>query len=121
MTTATLDALKQLAVVRAVVETAKGFAALGDFDFWAAAQHFASAGLWGTVAGMQVASMAGAFSGGGRSAGLQPGSAVLKGDATTAALPTTLAPGAVGAGPPAGNLTVMVVGEPGQGSGWPRS
>jgi hypothetical protein len=62
MTSATLNALKQLAVVQAIAETAKGFAALGSFQYWSAAQHFASAALWGTVTAFQVASLAGAFS-----------------------------------------------------------
>lgn len=116
MTTATLDALKQLAVVKAVEETAKGFAALGDFDFWAAAQHFASAALWGTVGAMQIASMAGAFSGGGVGAARRVAPTAAGGTAATTTV-AALAPGAVGAvaGPPGGNLTVMVVGEPAAG------
>lgn len=66
--TITLGALKQLAIVRAVTEAAKGFAALGSFNFWSAAQHFASAALFGTVGGMQVMAIVGAI-GGRRGAG----------------------------------------------------
>jgi hypothetical protein len=39
------------AVVETVVETAKAFSDLGDFNFWGAAQHFESAAEWGIVAG----------------------------------------------------------------------
>jgi hypothetical protein len=49
------------AAVEAVWETAQGFAALGEYDFWSAAQHFLSAAQYGIVAG--------AGAGGGSAAG----------------------------------------------------
>ncbi len=61
--TITLGALKQIAIVRAVMEMAKGFAALGSFNFWAAAKHFAAAALFGTVGGMQIMAIVGAIGG----------------------------------------------------------
>ena len=68
MMKATTDALKQTAEVQAVMEAAKGFSALAEYDFWAAAKHFAAAALFGTVSAFQIASMAGAFGGGGAAA-----------------------------------------------------
>ncbi|MGH9406337.1 MAG: hypothetical protein ACRD3D_10950 [Terriglobia bacterium] len=59
---ATVSALKQTALYKALSAAAAGFQALGSFDFWAAAQDFTSATLWGALAGAQVA---GAVSGGG--------------------------------------------------------
>jgi len=60
-------AAQERAVIEAVKETAAGFAALGDFNFWSAAQHFTSAALWGSLATLQIAGALGAFgsSGGG--------------------------------------------------------
>lgn len=75
MTKATIDGLKQLAPVKAIIDTAKGIEALASFDFAAAAQWFAAAALWGTVGAFQIASMAGAF---------QPGTSGSKAVATAA-------------------------------------
>lgn len=47
----TLGLKREYAAVMAIYETAKGFEALGDFDFWAAAQDFSSAGMYAKVAG----------------------------------------------------------------------
>ena len=63
----TLKALKQLALVQAVIQAGKGFAALAEFNFWAAAKHFAAAALFGSVGAMQVMAIVGAI--GGRRAG----------------------------------------------------
>ncbi len=62
MAKATIDGLKQLAPVKAIIDTAKGIEALASWDFGAAAEWFAAAALWGTVGAFQIASMAGAFS-----------------------------------------------------------
>ncbi len=97
MMKATTDALKQTAEVQAVMEAAKGFAALADYDFWSAAQHFAAAALFGTVSAFQIASIAGAFGGGGGTAGAV--------GTTTAAGPKTL----TAAGTPAGGTTVIQI------------
>jgi len=57
----TLGYRKAAAIVEAVWETAKGFQALGEFNFWSAAQHFMSAAEYGIIAGQsgQSASAAG--------------------------------------------------------------
>lgn len=74
---ATLDGLKQLAPVKAIVDTAKGLEELAEAFMGhpgaaaAAVQDFAAAAMWGTVGAFQIASMAGAFnpgSGGGSAA-----------------------------------------------------
>ncbi|MGH9771997.1 MAG: hypothetical protein ACRD4Q_09910, partial [Candidatus Acidiferrales bacterium] len=110
----TLMALKQLSVIKAVEQTAAGFADLGSFNFWGAAQHFASAALYGTIAGTQIAAAAGA---GGRdsrkisdhyphSLGSERGTGL--GTSVSA-----LSAGAAGAAHgPSGNLTVAIMGEP---------
>jgi hypothetical protein len=54
------------AAVEAVWETAQGFASLGEYDFWAAAQHFLSAAQYGIVAG---AGAGGGSAGGAAAAG----------------------------------------------------
>lgn len=56
---ASILSLKQLAPVQAAVQVAKALGDLGDLNFWGAAQHFASAAMWGTVGAAQVASMMG--------------------------------------------------------------
>lgn len=56
---ASITVLKQLAPVQAAVRVAKALGDLGDLNFWGAAQHFASAAMWGTVGAAQVAGMLG--------------------------------------------------------------
>jgi hypothetical protein len=90
------------AVIETIWETAKGFAALGDFNYWGAAQHFLSAAEYGVLAGTGGGKSAGA------SASMNQGRQIGAG-ATSA--PQTLAPGAAGAGGRFGNLHVIVVGE----------
>lgn len=53
------------AVPKVIEETAEGFGALGNFNFWSAAQHFTSAGLYASLAGMNAAETARGASGGG--------------------------------------------------------
>ena len=69
---ATIKAVKDIALVKAIFETGMGFAALGRLDFFAAAKHFAAAGFFGAVGALQIAAVAGAF-GGGRGGGGAPG------------------------------------------------
>lgn len=52
----TLGHRRIAAGIEATWETAKGFAAMGDWDFWAAAQHFMSAAEYGIIAGTRGAS-----------------------------------------------------------------
>lgn len=111
---ATLSSLKSTAFYRAIAATAAGFEALGEFDFWAATQDFASAALWGTLAGSQVASMA---RGGGSSLSHDRGAYGAQSahnDERNAGIPVSgLASGAAEAAhPPSGNLTIAVIGEP---------
>ena len=82
---ATLGFRRAAAAIEAVWETAKGFAALGDWDFWAAAQHFMAAAEYGIIAGTgggggsrSVGTGAGGPSAGGRPSqtGSQPGQAI---------------------------------------------
>jgi TP901 family phage tail tape measure protein len=69
---ATIKAIKDIALVRTIFETAAGFSALARLDFFAAAKHFAAAGFFGAVGALQIAAVAGAF-GGGRGGGGAPG------------------------------------------------
>jgi len=108
-----LGVLKQTAVYKAIAATAAGFGALGELDFWAAAQDFTSAALWGTIAGAQIAASADAGSGHSRSLsehyahslGSRPGGGV--------GVPVSgLAAGAASAAhPPSGQLTVSIMGD----------
>ncbi|MGH9358071.1 MAG: hypothetical protein ACRD06_02605 [Terriglobia bacterium] len=119
---ATASALKQTAAYKAIEATAAGFQALGSFDFWAAANDFTSAALWGTLAGEQIASMADTTTMGGRprrgaagpahrsSRGGGPGSAGEGSDVGFAM--TALGAGAASAAAgPSGHLTVAVMGD----------
>jgi hypothetical protein len=112
MTKATIDGLKQLAPVKAIIDTARGIEALAGFDFAAAAQWFAAAALWGTVGAFQIASMAGAFSpgsGGGSVAGVAASAA--SGGSASATADHSLASGAASAQSASGNQqhTIQVV------------
>jgi hypothetical protein len=68
MATSTLTAMKQTAFYKVYWHTAKAIGELASLDFRAAALDFAAAGLYGFVAGMQVAAMVGAIGGGGAGA-----------------------------------------------------
>lgn len=116
-------AVQERAVVEAVKETAAGFAALGDFNFWSAAQHFGSAALWGSLAALQIASAVGAFGGGGNlvARGARPGADAVRPYEPPGPSPG-LASGLAGAptgvsGPHGGTVNVMIMGEPG-GAEW---
>ncbi|MDE3180389.1 MAG: hypothetical protein KGM47_12110 [Acidobacteriota bacterium] len=107
---ATAAAIKHTAFYKAIAATAAGFQALGDFDFWAAAQDFTSAALWGTLAGSQVASMSGGGSRGRSGAGRS--AAFASRDSEPGAMPQALAAGAASAAhPPGGHLTVAIMGD----------
>ncbi len=70
-----IGAIKQLAPVKAAEDVAKGLEALGDFNFWSAAQYFAGAAMWGVVGASQIMSMVGAAGGmGGGGRGSRSGS-----------------------------------------------
>ncbi len=116
-------AVQERAVVEAVKEAAAGFAALGDFNFWSAAQHFASAALWGSLAALQIASAVGAFGGGGGNVGARgarPGADAVRPYESPGPAPQP-ASGLVGGGgvarQPTGTVNVMIMGEPG-GAEW---
>ncbi len=108
----TVKAIKEVAAVRAVLEAAKGFAALADYDFWSAAQHFASSALFGGIAAMQIA---GLLAGGGRPSRIARGWDRLPetgGAAPAQGGTVPLAAGAASAlARPSGQVTVMVVGD----------
>ena len=110
----TLVALKQLAPVRAIMQTAAGLADLGDFNFWGAAQHFASAALYGTIAGAQIAASANAGSSRSRTLSEHYAHGLGSGpDGNMGEPVSTLAAGVAGAAhPPSGNLTIAIMGEP---------
>jgi hypothetical protein len=110
-------AVQERAVVEAVKEAAAGFAALGDFDFWSAAQHFASAALWGSLAALQIASAVGAFGGGSRGSG-RDARATGTGYVSPGPAPQLASgsAGPAGAGP-GGNVNVVIMGEAG-GAEW---
>ena len=114
-------AVEQRAAIEAVKETAAGFAALGDFNFWGAAQHFASAALWGSLAALQIAGAVGAFGGGsvarasgphagGTPApqGLTPAPVMASGLGAASSAPTS---------PGGGTVKVVIMGEP-DGAQW---
>lgn len=116
----TISALKELAPIKAAVNVAKALEDLGDFNFWGAAQHFASAAMWGTVGAAQVSAMVGGFGGGGHGYGSGIGAREgggsyrgSNGSESSAGIPVSgLAAGAAGsAHPPSGNLTVAIMGD----------
>ncbi len=111
------QAVRELAAVKAVQAFAKGLEALGDFNFWSAAQYFASAALYGSLAAIQISAL---LSGGGGGRGRGPGrdNAGAAGGAGAATGPVALASGAASAlERPSGNVTVLVMGEP-QAAAW---
>jgi len=117
-------AVQERAAVEAVKEAAAGFAALGDFDFWSAAQHFASAALWGSLAALEIASTVGAFNGGGSSsrsrAGTSPAPTGADQGYVSPGVARGMAPGVAGAqglAPLRGTVNVMIMGEP-DGAAW---
>ena len=99
----TLGAKREAAAVMAIYETAEGFEALGHYDFWGAAQDFASAAMYAKVAGTSEHHHA--ASGGGGGAGSGYGSA-----GASAWQPQTMAPGATDAGGRFGEARVVVFG-----------
>lgn len=112
---ATVRALKQLAPVRAVMALAKGFEDLGDFNFWGAAQEFAAAALYGTIAASQVAAAVSGFSGhggarGARASGPGAGSGRGPGGDVGSSITALAAGAASAASPPSGHLTVAIMG-----------
>jgi hypothetical protein len=63
----TIGARREYAALMAVYEVAEGFKALGDLDFWGAAQDFTSATMYGMAAGTGTSHRAASvMSGGGR-------------------------------------------------------
>lgn len=111
---ASITALKQLAPVQAAVQVAKALGDLGDLNFWGAAQHFASAAMWGTVGAAQVAGMLG-DSGSRASLGSRRGGAAGEdgGQGVSAGIGSTgFAVGAASArSGPSGHLTVAIMGD----------
>lgn len=95
MIQATLDGLKQLAPVKAIIDTAKGIEALASFNYASAAQWFAATALWGTVGAFQIASMAGAFQPG--TSGSKAAVAASTAASTTSGTSAELAAGAASA------------------------
>jgi hypothetical protein len=59
-----LSAIKQIAIVRAAIEMAEGFASLATQHYKEAALHFLSAAVFGSVGALQVAAVVGALGGG---------------------------------------------------------
>ncbi len=111
------QAIKELAVVRAVEAFAKGLEALGDLNFFSAAKYFASAALYGSIAATQVTALLGA-GGGGRVRGSGRDTFGEGGGLEGVGSSVALAAGAASAlNPPSGNVTVLVMGEP-QAASW---
>jgi hypothetical protein len=116
-----IKSIKDVAVVRAVEETAEGFAALARLRFDQATMHFLSAAKFGAIAAVEMAPRIGASAGGSHVRGpsaSRAGAQELGGGRTAGGTAAPLAPGAASAeSAPSGNLTVMVVGEP-QAAAW---
>lgn len=110
---ATLSSLKSTAFYKAIAATAAGFEALGEFDFWAATQDFASAALWGTLAGSQVASMArGGGSGPSRDRGAYSAQSANNNERNPGIPVSELSSGAASAAMrPSGQLTISIMGD----------
>src|SRR5712692_2572033 len=85
--------IQQLAAVRTVQEFAEGLSALGQFDFWSAAQHFASSALYGTLAALQISSLVAAGGGGGGVSGPTQASAAVGGGSAASSAPVPFASG----------------------------
>ena len=114
----TLANITSEALVRAILETAKGFASLAAFDFRSAELHFQSAAIFGSISGASGAAGAAIPDGGGRVRG--PARPASPGPEPRAGSPgsSVLAPGAASAvAPLSGNLTVMVMGDQ-QAAAW---
>lgn len=111
----TISALKQRAPVQAAMQLAAAFGDLGDLNFWGAAQHFASAALYGGVAAAQIASAAGSLSGGSMDSGSHGDfhHRRLESSAGEVGAPVSgLAAGAAAAlNQPSGHLTVAIMGD----------
>lgn len=119
--TAVLLALKSKALLKTVEATAQGFQYLADLNFVSAAEDFAAAALWGTIAGSQIASAASGGGGGSAAAarnranknayqggGGRGGSE----DQSVGSGSSALSAGAMSAAqPPTGNLTVSIMGD----------
>lgn len=95
------------AAVEAAYDTAQGFAHLGAYDFWGAAQYFIAAAEMGIVAGTGGGGRGSAGGGSSRSTGRERGTGTL----TYAQQQQILAAGAQEP-PPSGTLHVIVMGEP---------
>ncbi|MGH9342871.1 MAG: hypothetical protein ACRD19_03805, partial [Terriglobia bacterium] len=116
---ASVTAFKQLAPVQAAVQVAKALGDLGDLNFWGAAEHFASAAMWGTVGAAQVAGMLSGSGAGGRGSRSSSGSRRGNGsgvygdsDAGISEPVLSLASGAASAlSGPSGQLTVAIMGD----------
>jgi hypothetical protein len=115
---ASVQAIKALSAIKAVHAFAKGLEALGDLNFWSAAQYFAAAALYGTQAAIQISAMLGGGGGGGRARAGARENVGAAGGAGAATGPVALASGAASAlERPGGNVTVLVMGEP-QAAAW---
>lgn len=112
----TLKAIREIAIVRAIEETAEGIAALARFQFHKAALHFLSAAKFGAMAATQIAPLLGGLGATQHVAarGVAPGPQTP--GAASAGPAPALAPGSAGP-PPRGNVTVLVMGEP-QAAAW---
>lgn len=119
-----IGALKQLAPVKAEVNVAKGLEALGDFNFWSAAQYFAGAAMWGTIGAAQIAGMVSGAGGGSRRGGSGSASrnngagGSRQGSSGSGDSGQQVVPGGNFATPPKnGNLTIAILGES-EGGHW---
>lgn len=109
---ASLTALKKTAVFKAIDATAAGFRALGSFDFWAAANDFTAAALYGTLAGEQIASMTGRSASRGETGRCALGFGKEENPSSTGVGTGVLSAGAGSAAHrPSGNLTVAIMGD----------
>jgi len=101
---ATLANIASEALVRAIFETAKGFAALARYDFHSASMHFESAAIFGLIGGVTAGlgaaipgGGAGSFAGG-RSGLFSQGSAAASTAARASAPPSPTSPAGLGGG-----------------------
>lgn len=112
---ATAAAIKHTAFYKAIAATAAGFQALGEFNFWSAAQDFTSAALWGTLAGTQLSSASAGGSRGAAGSRYSSGRGEkrgVRGEGEAGAMPQVMGAGAASAaGRPGGNLTVAIMGD----------
>lgn len=108
-----IQGIKDVAIVRALEETAEGIAALARFQLHEAALHFLSAAKFGAISAVEIAPLVGGDQGSVRGPGRE--SSRASGSSSPIA-PITLG-AASAASPPGGNVTVMVMGEP-QAAAW---